>query len=108
MFFPRILSYLRYFFFRKAHNIGIGIIENRADTEIVQAAEDALFGNAQDTGEDGKIQELVPFQSVIVKGTEIGDSRIIEAMVVGILDGRVVLINQDNWSNFIVPVEIFA
>lgn len=59
LFFIGILSYLSYFFFRKSHDIGIGIIKDWADTEIVQAAEDALFGNAQDTGEDGEIQELV-------------------------------------------------
>ena len=48
-----------HFFWREADPIGIRPVDDAADLEVVEAAEDALFGNAQDTGEDGEIQELV-------------------------------------------------
>ena len=99
-----IRCYFRYFISRKAHDIGISIIKNGADMQIVETAEYAFLGNPQDPGQDGEIQEFIAFLGVIEKGAEIRDCRIVEIMIIGILDRNIVFIDEDDGPDLIIAI----
>ena len=85
-----------HFFWREADPIGIRPVDDAADLEVVEAAEDALFRNPQDTRQYGKIKGWIRLQRSTEEIPHESHAVLIEAVLPRLLDGDVVLIQQED------------
>ena len=81
------------------------LVQNGIDHQIVQAAEDALLGHTEDAGKETVAQMGIVLQTAGEQVAHEADDLIVEATHMALLDGRVVLVDDDDGSHIVVGME---
>ena len=90
----KVFCHLGHFLWRKSNDIPIGSIHDGANVEIIQIAENTLFGHPQDPRQYGKIQVAIALQDTAQELFHKSDALCIKTMFPSLLNRRIVFINQ--------------
>ena len=93
-----------YFFWRETDPISIGPIDDTADFQIIQAAENTFFGNPQNACQYGKIQRRIRLQSRAEEIPHESHAFIIKTVLPGLLDRDIVLIQQEDYRLLMITI----
>ena len=81
------------------------VVQHGVDGQVVHPAEDALLGHPQNAGEEAEGQVLIILEPAGKQVPHKPDDLVVIVLLIALLDGGVVLVNDDNGRNGIVLVQ---
>ena len=89
----------------KSEVCAVLVVQNRIDGDVVESAENALLGNAKDTGEEPKGEVRVILQASGEQVAHEANDLVVVTKGMPLLDRGVVLIDDNNGCNLIMGME---